>query len=109
MYWFAKYAAGMGIDASEVACQAMALYGGQSSARMAEEVEAWWQREAAHRLRPRAAEVLAAHRAAGDMVVLCTASWQHVARMAQRQLELDDFVCSVIDEGPDGRARPQHI
>ena len=54
VFWFAKYAAGLGIDASEVACEAMAFYKGVSSAAMAMEVEAWWAENCAFRLRPKA-------------------------------------------------------
>ena len=102
VYWFAKYAAGLGIDASEVACEAMALYGGQSSAKMRAEVEAWWAEECEHRLRPVAQKVLDRHRARGDRCVLCTASWQHVAACAKASFQLDDVNCSVIEVGPDG-------
>jgi len=102
VYWFAKYAAGMGVNAQEVAREAMALYGGQSDARMTEEVEAFWARECASRVRPGALAALAAHRAKGERCVLCTASWQHIAAAARRQLQLDGAICSTISVGPDG-------
>lgn len=54
MFWFAKYAAGLGVDASEVACEAMALYKGACSAQMAKEVETWWEDNCVFRLRPKA-------------------------------------------------------
>jgi HAD superfamily hydrolase (TIGR01490 family) len=102
VYWFAKYAAGLGIDAGEVTREAMALYGGQSSGAMATEVESWWAAECEARVRPGARAALAAHRAAGERCVLCTASWQHVAQMARRSLALDGAVCSMLHVGADG-------
>jgi len=103
VYWFAKYAAGLGIDAGEVAREAMALYGGQMEAAMVTEVEAFWAAACEARVRPGARAALAAHRAAGERCVLCTASWQHVAACAVRSLALDGAICSVIHVGPDGR------
>jgi HAD superfamily hydrolase (TIGR01490 family) len=102
VYWFAKYAAGLGVDSSEVAREAMAIYGGQSSAAMAADVEAFWAAECEARVRPGARAALAAHRAAGERCVLCTASWQHVAAMARRSLALDGAVCSILHVGDDG-------
>ena len=102
VYWFAKYAAGLGVDSSEVAREAMALYGGQSSASMAAEVEAFWEAECEARVRPGARAALAAHRARGERCVLCTATWQHVAAMARRSLALDGAVCSILHVGDDG-------
>ena len=102
VYWFAKYAAGLGVDASEVARQAMALYGGQSDAAMGAEADAFWLAECASHLRPGAKAALAMHRARGERCVLCTASWQHIAAAARRTLPLDGAICSVIEVGPDG-------
>jgi HAD superfamily hydrolase (TIGR01490 family) len=102
VYWFAKYAAGLGIDAGEVAREAMGHYKGISDAAMTQEVEAFWNLECAHRLRPGAAAALAAHRAAGDRCVLCTASWQHIAAAARRSFALDGAICSFIEVGAEG-------
>jgi phosphoserine phosphatase len=54
------------------------------------------------RVRPGATAALAAHRAKGERCILCTASWQHIAASARRQLGLDGAVCSVIEVGEDG-------
>ena len=102
VYWFAKYAAGLGIDSSEVAREAMGHYKGDSDEAMTAEVEAFWAEECGHRLRPGAAAALAAHRAAGDRCVLCTASWQHIAQAARRSFAMDGAICSVIEVGPNG-------
>ena len=103
VYWFAKYAAGLGVDAAEVAREAMSLYSGQSSSAMTLDVETFWARECAEHVRPGALAALAAHRARGERCILCTASWQHVAACARRQLGLDGAICSVITVGPDDR------
>ena len=58
IYWFAKYAAGFGVDAQEVAKEAMSLYGGQSSEAMRLDVETFWARECAARVRPGAVAAL---------------------------------------------------
>ena len=90
------------MDAQEVAKEAMSLYGGQSSDAMRVDVEAFWARECAARVRPGAAAALAMHRARGERCILCTASWQHIAASARRQLALDGAICSVIEVGEDG-------
>lgn len=103
VYWFARYAAGLGLDAGSVSREAMGLYGGHSDEAMGREVESFWARECAARARPGALAALQAHRAKGDRCVLCTASWQHVAAAARRSFGLDGAICSVIEVGPDGR------
>jgi len=103
VYWFAKYAAGLGVDAGRIACEAMAFYQGQSDADMQAQVDAFWTDQCALRLRPGAAAALAEHRAKGERVVLCTASWQHVAAAARRSFAMDGAICSVIQVGDDGR------
>lgn len=64
---------------------------------------AFYDQEVAHLVRPRAAQVLAAHRQAGDRLVLLTGSSSYIAERAAAQLGLDEVLCTRFEVGEDGR------
>ena len=53
--------------------------------------------------RPGAAAAIAAHRAAGDRLVLLTSSSNYVSELVCRDLGLDDYLCNRFEVDADGR------
>ncbi len=63
---------------------------GQSEAEMIARSRTFYDEEIAHTVAPGAHEVLAAHRAQGDLLVLLTSSTHYVADCIREDLQLDD-------------------
>ncbi len=96
---FARYA--LGADDLDAAIDAAAAeYRGVPVAEMQARVAAWFDGEIRHRLRPGATAALAAHRAAGDALVVATTSSQFAAAAAVATFGLDDAVSTEV--GHDG-------
>lgn len=100
VWWLGRYALGDD-DLDRALDEAAAMYAGHAAAEMAARVDAWFDRELAHRVRPGARAALARHRDAGDTLVLATTSSQWVARCAARHLGLDHAISTVLEQRDD--------
>ena len=61
LYWFTRYALGFGAGAERAGAEAAELYAGTRAGDLEAEVEAFFQREMAHRQRPGCVSAMAAH------------------------------------------------
>ena len=101
LYWFGRYALGFGAGAEKAGAEAAELYAGTKATDLKAEVDAFFNREMAHRQRPGCVEAMEAHVAAGERCLVCTTSWQHPAHAAARtfglETGLEDVICSVME------------
>mmetsp|Transcript_19738 Transcript_19738/g.31995 ORF Transcript_19738/g.31995 Transcript_19738/m.31995 type:complete len:304 (-) Transcript_19738:144-1055(-) len=101
LYWFARYAAGFGAGAERAGAEAAELYAGTAEEELQHEVERFFHKELAHRMRPGCAPVMHKHAAAGERCIICTSSWQHPARSAARLFDCEtdpaDVISSVME------------
>lgn len=100
-WWLGRYSLGLdgGLEAAMEAAVASVV--GTPEEELEARVAGWFEREVRHRLRPGAAEALAAHRAAGDALVLATSGTWYAARAAAAAYGLDDVVATrlAVEEG----------
>lgn len=105
LYWFTRYALGFGAGAERAGAEAAELYAGTRAGDLEAEVEAFFQREMAHRQRPGCVSAMAAHASRRERCVICTTSWQHPARAAARLFGLEsakeDVISSVMEIDPE--------
>lgn len=105
-WWLLRYSLGSDAGLEEAFRAAVGRLAGLREGELQSRVDAWFQREVAHRLRPGARQALEAHRQAGDRLVLATSSTSHAAAAARRAFALDDVVCTcfeVVDGAFTGR------
>ena len=84
VYWFARYAMGFGSGAERAGAEAAELYAGTPEEKLRREVDAFFEKELAHRARPGGKPIMEKHIRAGERCVVCTSSWQHPAASAAR-------------------------
>ena len=57
-----------------------ALHGGTNADELQQEVDAFFNKELAHRMRPGCKQIMEQHLAAGERCIICTSSWQGAMR-----------------------------
>ncbi|EEH54129.1 uncharacterized protein MICPUCDRAFT_51241 [Micromonas pusilla CCMP1545] len=101
VYWFARYAMGFGSGAERAGAEAAELYAGTPEEKLRREVDAFFEKELAHRARPGGKPIMEKHIRAGERCVVCTSSWQHPAASAARlfncESAVDDVISSVME------------
>ncbi len=90
-FWMFLYKMGL-TGRDEALLKAISTLKGKREDEMAAAVQTFWNEEIADRVRPGALAVLEAHRAAGDRLVLLTASSPYMGGAATAQLGLDDMI-----------------
>jgi HAD superfamily hydrolase (TIGR01490 family) len=93
MAWMAQYHLGFVALESAVA-RAISSLEGSTEHALRERSTAFYEREVKGLYRPRALEVLEGHRAAGDALVLLTASSSYVSDLVARDLRLAAVLCN---------------
>ena len=74
--------------------QAIMALKGESEADIWARTECFWREEIAHRVRPGAHAVIAAHRAAGEPLVLLTGSSTYMSEFVIEALNFDGALCT---------------
>ena len=101
LYWFSRYALGLGAGAERAGAEAAELYAGEMEDDLNERVVTFFRKELSHRVRPGCKEAMARHKADGVRCVMCTSSWQHPARAAAELYGLEsaheDVISSVME------------
>ncbi len=100
-WWLLQYTAG-GEGLQHAYQTAVARLAGQEEAELEARTHQWFAEEVAHRLRPGARAAIAAHRAAGERVVLATSSTPYIAAIAAETYGLDAWIATHF-EVVDGR------
>lgn len=100
--WIVRYHLGFG-RMEDALLVAIASLAGKDEALMRQRTWEFWDEEVQGLLRPRGAEAIAAHRAAGDRVVLLTSSSNFLSEKASEALGLDDVLCNRFEVDADGR------
>lgn len=95
-WWLARYAMGSDEGLDQVFQTAVASLMGSEEAVLDARVDAWFEREVRHRLRPGARDALLRHREAGHRLVLATSSTQYVARRAVDAYGLDHGISTTL-------------
>mmetsp|Transcript_11336 Transcript_11336/g.27662 ORF Transcript_11336/g.27662 Transcript_11336/m.27662 type:complete len:340 (-) Transcript_11336:394-1413(-) len=96
MYWFTRYALGFGAGAETAGAEAAMLYSGIEESDLRRQVEAVFDEELAHRMRPGCKPVMDKHMADGLRCVVCTSSWQYAAQHAARLFNCETAPENVI-------------
>ena len=106
LYWFTRYAMGFGAGADRAGAEAAELYAGTPEEELQKEVEAFFNKELAHRMRPGCGPIMEKHLAEGERCIICTSSWQHPARSAAKLFNCEtdpkDVISSVMDVDENG-------
>ena len=102
LFWTALYHVAA-IDMETAINQALAHYRGVDSVHLDERTRAWFEREVAGRLRPKAATAMAEHRERGDALVILTNSSCYEARAAAERWGFDDYLANEFPTDPSGR------
>jgi len=96
-WWLARYSLGSkaGLErVFEVAAQGLE---GVPETEISARVQAFFDRDIRHRLRPGGQRALALHRDSGDQLVLATSGTQFAARAAVEAYGLETFVCTELE------------
>ena len=91
------------IDMEDAMRKALALYVGETEEDLDRWTREWYADEVAHTMAPGGGAALKRHRDRGHPLVLLTSSSLYLSRVVQRDLDLDDIICSRYEVGPDGR------
>jgi HAD superfamily hydrolase (TIGR01490 family) len=102
IFWTALYHASF-IDMELAVSRALGHYRGVAAAELDRRTRAWFDREVAARLRPRAAARVAEHRRRGDLLVILTNSSDYEARAAAERWEFDDYLANRFPLDDSGR------
>jgi len=97
VWWFAIYRLGYA-RMDDVVRSAVATLEGQDVDLFTQRTRAFWTREVQPTVRPGAYAALDRHRAAGDRLVLLTASSRQLGRAAAEHFGLDDVLANVFEE-----------
>lgn len=95
--WFGMYRMGRA-QLDDVVRKAVLGLEGQCASSFAERTQSFWDSEVEATVRPGAYAALERHRAAGDRLVLLTASSRQLGRAAAEHLGLDDVLSNVFEE-----------
>ena len=101
-WWLARYHFGLGAGLEDVYATAVRSLAGLDEDELAQRTARWFSAEVEHRLRPGGRTAIAAHRAAGDRLVLATSSSPYAGAAAAAAFGLDDVI-STRFEVVDGR------
>jgi HAD superfamily hydrolase (TIGR01490 family) len=96
VYWLTKYSLGHG-EIERAFEQATQRYRGVPEAEIAAATTAWFNADVAGRVRAGAREVVEAHRAAGDVLVLATSSTSYAAAAAAEMLGFPHVIATELD------------
>jgi phosphoserine phosphatase len=107
VYWFARYAMGFGSGAERAGAEAAELYAGTPEEKLRREVDAFFEKELAHRARPGGKPIMEKHIRAGERCVVCTSSWQHPAASAARLFNCESGASSSFASIDHHRAGPR--
>ncbi|HEY8142171.1 MAG TPA: HAD-IB family hydrolase [Kofleriaceae bacterium] len=102
VFWTALYHLAA-IDMETAVSRALEHYRGVDAGDLDRRTRAWFEREVARRLRPRAAEAMAEHRRRGDLLVILTNSSSYEARAATERWGFDDFLANSFPTDTSGR------
>ena len=91
------------VDMEDAIRRSVASIAGQPEAELRERALRFYDALVRPIYRPGAAAAIAAHRAAGDRLVLLTSSSNYVSELVCRDLELDDYLCNRFEVDADGR------
>jgi len=83
--------------------QAIAAYAGSYATDLRDRTRDFYERRLAGGYRPGGLRSLAAHRAAGEPVVLLTTSSTYLSELVSADLGLDGILCNAFEEDRDGR------
>ncbi len=101
-FWLGLYHLGF-TDMERLLRDAIATLSGQEEAELEARTAAFYEQEVRHRIRPGARQAIAAHRAAGDRLVLLTSASIYIARLVADDLGLDDVLCNRFEVDDSGR------
>ncbi len=90
------------IDMEDAMRKALALYVGETEEDLDRWTREWYAEEVAHTFAPGGQPALQHHRDLGQPRVLLTSSSVYLSREVQREMDLDDIICSRYEVGPDG-------
>ena len=93
--WLTQYQLGLG--PLRLVGRAIASSQGMKASELITRTKSFYERQVRPLFRPGALEALKTHRAAGDKVVLLTASSHFIAEHVARDLELDGFLCNRME------------
>lgn len=102
LVWTALYHVSV-IDMETAVNRALAHYRGVDAGHLDERTRAWFEREVAGRLRPRAAAAMEEHRRRGDALVILTNSSCYEARAAAERWGFDDYLANEFPTDATGR------
>ena len=91
------------IDMETAISRALVHYRGVSAEDLDRRTRAWFEREVAIRLRPKARDAMAAHRQRGDVLVILTNSSCYEARAAAERWGFDDYLANEFPTDARGR------
>ena len=93
--WLAQYQLGLG--GLKLVSRAISTSAGMIEAELAARTASFYERQVRTLFRPGAIDALRTHRAAGDRVVLLTASSHFIAEMVAAELKLDAALCNRME------------
>jgi HAD superfamily hydrolase (TIGR01490 family) len=99
--WLARYQLGMG--GLTLVSRAIGTAQGMSEADLLARTASFYERQVRTLFRPGAMDALGKHRAAGDRLVLLTASSHFIAEKVAEELKLDAFLCNRMEVDAHGR------
>ena len=102
LVWTALYHVAV-IDMETAVTRALDHYRGVDAGHLDGRTRAWFEREVAGRLRPRAAAAMEEHRRRGDTLVILTNSSCYEARAAAERWGFDDYLANEFPTDPSGR------
>ena len=102
VFWTALYHVAA-IDMETAVRRALDHYRGVDAGELDQRTRAWFEREVALRLRPRARQAMAEHRSRGDLIVILTNSSSYEAAAAAERWGFDDFLANQFPIDAGGR------
>ena len=91
--WLIRYKLGFG-RLEDALSGAVRMLAGTRDAELREKSHRFYREQLRTQFRPRAREVLEAHRAAGDHLVMLTSSWSHLADAVAEELGMHAVLCN---------------
>lgn len=102
MAWLARYHLGFAAAEAMVA-EAVAQLRGTDARELQRRTERFFLEEVRRTFRPGALEALAAHRAAGDRLVMLTSSSNYLSELVAAELGFHAVLCNRLEVDADGR------
>lgn len=96
VWWSLLYKAAV-LDMESLATRLSAELAGEDEGEMIAKCEVWYAADVAPMVTPAARHAVAAHRAAGDVVVLATGATQYAALAVARGLGIEHTLCSRLE------------